>query len=86
MGFAPWIEKRRPHRSGRDIGCGLLDFVHSCSSYVSSYAANVDGRMTSLPAARYLVRSVALGRLVPLIVPVALILWRTFETGLWASA
>ncbi|CNZ21328.1 sulfate ABC transporter [Mycobacterium tuberculosis] len=38
--------------------------------------------MTSLPAARYLVRSVALGYVfVLLIVPVALILWRTFEPG-----
>ena len=78
--------ERRPHRGRRNIHCAAVDLVRRAALVAHRRRACGQtrgvGGVTSSPRVRYLLRSVALAYIVVLLViPVALILWRTFEPG-----
>ena len=88
-----WIRtldrERRPHRRRRDFNCAAVDLVrralHPAQCWVARGQARGAGAVNLSNPVRYLARYVALGYLfLLLIVPVGLILWRTFTPGVGA--
>ena len=78
--------KRRPHRRRLDIGCAAVALISRAPPVANHRRAcgqtRGEGGVTFSAPVRYLIRFVGLAYLVVLlVVPVTLILWRTFRPG-----